>query len=137
MADISVTAASVLASATALVERTGTAGASITAGQVVYKDSSDGLLKLADSNSATAAVRGAYGIALHAASTGQPLAVARRGPVTFNAVLTAGTTYCSSTTAGGICPQADITTGGEVVILGQALSTTSLDLNINDTGVTL
>lgn len=136
MTDIVVTATSVIAANSALVEH-GKAGASITAGQVVYKDSADGLLKLADHDSATAAVRAAYGIALNGGASGQPIAVARRGLITFNAVLTKGTTYCLSGTAGGICPQADVTTGDDLIILGPALSTTVLDLNINDTGITL
>jgi hypothetical protein len=136
MADISVTATSVVAASSAQVEH-GKAGGTITAGQVVYKDAADGLFKLADHDSATAAVRAAYGIALNGAATGQPVAVARRGQITFNAVLTKGTTYCLSGTAGGICPQADVSTGDDLIILGPALSTTVLDLQINDTGITL
>jgi hypothetical protein len=52
-------------------------------------------------------------------------------------VLTPGTVYCLSGTPGGICPLADVTTGDDVIILGVALSTTVLDVQINDTGVTL
>ena len=94
-------------------------------------------LKLADNDSGTAAVRTVYGIALHASLDGQPLSVIKRGPLTLNAVLTAGTTYVLSSTPGGIAPQADAASGDEVVILGVALSTTSLDVNIKNTGVTL
>lgn len=137
MADISVTASAVVASVTALVEHGGKAGATITAGQVVYKDSSDGKFKLADNDSATAAVRTVYGIALHASLDGQPLSVIKRGPLTLNAALTAGTTYVLSSTAGGIAPQADAATGDEVVILGVATSTSVLDVNLKNTGVTL
>ena len=86
MADISVTASAVVASVTALVEHGGKAGATITAGQVLYKDSSDGKLKLADNDSGTAAVRTVYGIALHASLDGQPLSVIKRGPLTLNAI---------------------------------------------------
>jgi hypothetical protein len=136
MADISVTAASVLAGSAALVEHGAKAGVTLAAGQVVYKDAADGLLKLSDSNGASA-LKAAYGITLNGAAANQPVSVVKRGPVTINAVLTAGTTYCSSTTPGGIAPQADITTGGDVIVLGVALSTTVLDVNINDTGVTL
>jgi hypothetical protein len=135
MSDLSVTAASVLAGASALVEHGCRAGATLVAGQVVYKDT-DGLLKLSDSNGA-AALKAVYGITLNGGGASQPISVIKRGPLTLNAVLTAGTTYCSSTTPGGIAPQADITTGGDVIILGVALSTTVLDVNINDTGVTL
>lgn len=136
MSDILVTAASVLAGASALVEHGAKAGATLTAGQVVYKDAADGRLKLSD-NDAAAALKTAYGITLNGASAGQPVSVAKRGPVTFNAVLTAGTVYAVSGTAGGIAPLADVTTGDDVIVLGVALSTTVLDLQINDTGVTL
>lgn len=136
MADISVTAASVVPQGGARVVH-GTAGATVTAGQVVYREASSGKYKLADNDSATAEVRSAGGIALNGASDGQPLAVATAGPVTFNAVLTAGTEYYLSGTAGGIAPRADVTTGDDPVRVGMARSTTVLDIDINDPNVTL
>ncbi len=136
MADISVTVASVLAAASALVEHGAKAGVALTQGQVVYKDSADGKLKLSDNDGGTA-LENAYGITLNAAAANQPVSVAKRGPVTFNGVLTAGTVYAVSGTPGGICPLADVASGDDVIILGAALSTTVLDLQINDTGVTL
>lgn len=137
MADISVTVTAVLAGASAVVEHGGKAGATITAGQVLYKDAADGRLKLADNDNATAAIRAAYGIALNGGATGQPISVIRKGPLTMNAVLTAGTTYVLSSTPGAIAPQTDAASGDEVVVLGTATSTTVLDVLINDTGVTL
>lgn len=137
MADISVTAASVLAGATAVVEHGAKAGATLTAGQVVYKAASDGKLKLADNDNATSEIRSAYGITLNGAADGQPVSVLKKGPLTLNAVLTAGTTYVLSATAGGIAPQADVASGDDVIILGVAKSTTVLEVNIVDTGVTL
>lgn len=134
MADISVTASSVKASGARIVN--GTAGEAITAGQVVYSEASSGKFKLADSDSDTAEVKIAAGIALNGAADGQPVAVATKGDVTFNAVLTAGTAYYLSETPGGIQPAADL--GGEdVVFLGLAKSTTVLALNIQIPGVTL
>ena len=56
MADLTLTAASVLAGSNATT-RLGTAGATITAGQVVYFDDTTNTFKLADTDSATAAVR--------------------------------------------------------------------------------
>ncbi|WP_127524581.1 hypothetical protein [Mesorhizobium sp. Z1-4] len=135
MTDISVTAASVVAGTNAVTEN-GRAGATITAGQVVYKDASDGKFKLADSDSGTAAVKVAYGIALNGAADGQPLSVAKKGDVTFNAVLTAGTAYYLSETAGGIQPQADVASE-DVIFLGLAKSTTVLALDIQIPGVTV
>lgn len=136
MADLSITAASVLAGSNANVER-GTAGATVTAGQVVYKDASTRRFGLADSNSATAGVRAAYGVALNGAATGQPLAVLRSGDVTIGATLTAGVAYYLSDTPGGICPVADVGSGEYPVILGIATSTTVLAVNIQAAGVAL
>lgn len=136
MSDISVTAANVLQGADARVEA-GVFGATITAGQVCYLDSSDGKYKLADHDSATAAVRRPRAIALCGGSNGQPGVFQLSGDITIGATLTAGTTYCLSGTAGGICPQADVTTGDDVVILGVAKSTSVLHLDIQISGVTL
>lgn len=127
MADITITVASVAAGADAVTYQ-GTAGVTITAGQVVYLDSATGTLKLADSDSATAAVRSPFGIALHGSLAGQPLLVQRAGSLTIGATLTAGLAYYLSKTAGGICPVADIASGGYSTILGIATSTTVLKL---------
>jgi len=136
MADISVTAASVVATGATQTE-TGKLGATVTAGQVVYKDPADGLLKLSDNDNASAAIRAAYGIALNGGATGQPATIARKGPVTFNAALTKGMVYCVSGTPGAICPLADVTTGDDTIILGVATSTTVLYLGVVDPNITL
>lgn len=136
MADLTITAANVVAGSGAK-KTTGTAGASITAGQTVYHDSATDTYKLADINSATAAVRNVAGIALHAAAAGQPLAVHTAGPITIGATLTAGVAYYASGTPGGIRPVADNTTGDYPVLLGIATSTTVLNVNIQAAGVAL
>lgn len=138
MADITVTAASVVPGSDAVIDRGGTAGATITAGQVVYKEAASGTYKLADANSATAEVRQPDGIALNGASANQPIAVQTGGSITIGATVVAGTTYVlSSATAGGIAPQADLTTGDDVVILGVATSTSAIKVSIVVSGVTL
>lgn len=134
MADISVTAASVLASGNSQIE-TGRAGEGVTAGQVVYKEAATGLFKLADCDSVTAAVKVPYGIALHASLTGQPLSVLTAGDLTLNAALTGGTPYYLSETPGGIRATPD--TGDSVALLGIAKSTTVLAVRIVVPGVTL
>lgn len=109
---------------------TGIAGASITAGQPLYKDTANSsVLKLADadSSSLTATVAG---IALHAAGTGQPIRYQVTGTITIGATLTAGKIYVASATAGGIAPSADLTTNWRTSILGVATSTTVLTLKI-------
>jgi hypothetical protein len=128
MADLTITAASVLPGSGA-VKETGTAGASITAGQAVYKDASDsGKFKLCDNDSATAAVRAFYGIALHAAGSGQPLTVLKEGPITIGATVAVGTVYMTSSTAGGIAPVADAATGDYVTVIGIGTSTTVIEV---------
>jgi hypothetical protein len=56
MADLTVTAANVISGAGAKIIN-GKSGETIVAGKVVYFDSADSKYKLADNNSATAAVR--------------------------------------------------------------------------------
>ena len=77
MADLAITASQVKAGASA-VEGTGVAGATITAGQSVYEDATDGRIKLADSNLSLAAAK-AKGVALHGALDLDPGDIARRG----------------------------------------------------------
>lgn len=136
MTDISVTASAVVAAAAA-VKESGTAGATITAGQMVYRDPADGKYKLADSNGASALIRTPRGIALNGASDGQPMTIAKSGDITMNAVLTAGVAFYLSDTPGGICPVADIGSGEYATSLGIAKSTTVLTLNITASDVAL
>ncbi|NBW09767.1 MAG: hypothetical protein EBR82_17260 [Caulobacteraceae bacterium] len=129
MADLSITAASVIAG-TDTRRDSGTAGAAITAGQVLAYDSSTATYKLADVNSASAWQRVPVGIALHAASTGQPILFQTGGQITIGATLTLGAAYYASGTPGGIRPAADNVTGDYPALLGIALSTTVLNLDI-------
>jgi hypothetical protein len=137
MADLAITAALVLAGAAAAIDRSRVAGAAITAGQAVYLDSADRKWKLADNNSATAAVRAPHGIALNNAAANQPLAVLTEGPITIGAAVTAGIAYYLSDTPGGICPVADLASGEYPSVLGIAKSATVIDININSAGVAL
>lgn len=136
MADLTLTAANVLAGSNATTNL-GTAGATITAGQVVYFDDTTKTYKLADTDSATAAVRSPAGIALCGAASGQPLMVLTAGDLTLGAVLTAGTAYYLSGNPGGICPVADVAAGDYPVILGMAKSTSVLAIKIVEAGVAI
>lgn len=136
MTDISITAANVVAGAGSNVEH-GTAGTTITAGQLVYRDSSTSKYGLSDSNSATAAVREVRGIALNGAALNQPLAILRSGPITIGGTLTAGVAYYLSDSPGGLCPVADVGSGEYSVLVGIATSTSVLDVNIQASGVAL
>ncbi|TDH35719.1 hypothetical protein E2A64_10305 [Pseudohoeflea suaedae] len=130
MADLTITAANVVSGANAKITH-GTAGETITAGQVVYLDSTTtGRWLLADTDSATAAVRAPGGIALNGASDGQPLAVQESGQITIGATIAAGVAYYLSGTAGAICPVADVASGDYPAIIGIGLSTSVLDIKI-------
>ena len=65
----------------------GTAGATVTAGQTVYKKASDSKFYLADcdktAHDGNAEIDNVYGIALNAASAGQPLCVQKTGTITI------------------------------------------------------
>ena len=112
-------------------------GATISAGQVVYADSSDSnKAKLADNN-ASAATAVVKGIAVTPGVSGGYGYVATGGSIILVGTTAAvGKTYYLGATAGEIIPEADLATGNGVSRLGVASSTTQVDLDINNTGVT-
>lgn len=133
-ADLVITATSVVEGASPERE-TGTAGATITAGQAVYKDSTDSYkLKLADAD-ASLATSQMVGISLHAASSGQPLAYIKGGNLNPGATVTVGTLYVLSDTAGGIRPVADNGSGDYVTIIGVGTTSSNIRLQIYASGV--
>ena len=136
MADLSITAANVVAGSGAQQEP-GVAGVAIAAGQWVYLDPTDSKYKLADNDSPTVAARSPRGIALNSAAANQPLAIARSGPVTLGSGFTPGLAYYLSATAGGMCPVADLGTGKTATLLGMFTSATSFKIAIQESGVTL
>lgn len=134
MVDVTITAANV-AKGTGAQVHYGTAGATITAGQVVYKDTSDGdKIKLADANLNVNAAR-AIGIALHGALAGQPIAYQAGGEITIGGTLVVGGIYVLSGTAGGIAPAADNVTGFFTCVLGVAKTAAILKLGLVSAGV--
>lgn len=136
MANLTITAASVVAGSNAFVQ-SGSFGEAVTAGQVVYKSSTTNKWLLADSNSVTPEARHAIGIALNGGSIDQPVTVQTSGKITVGATLTAGTDYYLSDTPGAICPRADVGSGEYVCLLGLAESTTVLDLSVQFPNVAL
>lgn len=136
MADISITGTNVVPQSNADI-RHGTAGATIAAGEMVYKAAATGLYNLADADSATQEVQETGGMALNGAAVNQPVAVQVSGDVALGAVLTAGSRYYLSSTPGKIQPEADLSTGEEVNLIGLAKSTTVLAIEITRPGVTL
>jgi len=139
MASLTITAANVAAGTNAVIKR-GNAGATITAGQVVYLDTTTtGEWLLVDADAAAAIARGSgqIGIALHGASDGQPLAVQTEGNITIGATMTAGLAYFLSPTPGEIGVYGDVLSGDYVTLVGVSTSTTVLSLLFKYTGVAL
>ncbi len=137
MADLSVTAANVRASANAVIERKYNSGATVAAGEVVYLDANN-TWQLMDSNASAAgnAVGNTRGVALGGGSNGQPIAVATRDSYfTPGATLTNGIAYYASPNACKIAPVADIGSGNYSTVLGIARSTTILNLNPTASGI--
>lgn len=135
MADLTVTAANCVVSGTGQRRFSGTAGETIAAGKSIALDPTSKKYMLADSNSATAALRTPDGIALNSASLNQPINGISEGDLTLGATMTANTPYYQSDTPGGICPIADVGAGEYLAQIGIAKSTTVLSVSIRATGV--
>ncbi len=136
MADLTITASQVLPVSDSTVQAQGTAGATITAGQALYLDSSTNTLKLAQADG-TAAEAAIVGVALVGASSSQPVVYATGGDVTIGAGAAPanGTVYVVSATAGGICPTADVTTSGyRRSLVGTGIGSNKIRLHIVNTG---
>ncbi len=137
MADISITAASVLASAQATIRREFNFGyAAATAGQHVYLDTSN-LWQKVDANAGATGneLTALSGIALNGGGIGQPASVCVADPgFTPGGTLTNGSTVYSSNTAGGITHDVPVT-GVYPRSLGIPKSTTVMNLQPVASGV--
>ena len=121
----------------AVLNTDATYGATIAAGQTVYKDTADAdKWKLADADNTTAtAGSGGIGIAVTPGVDGGKGIVATGGKVILvGTTMAVGTTYIVSDTPGGIKPTADAATGDYVTIVGNASTTTQLDITLVATG---
>lgn len=134
MAAISVTAANVQPGTGALTVQ-GFALEAITAGQVVYRDATTQKFGLADTNSATAGVREAVGIALNSAGINQPVVVQYEGLITIGGTAVAGTPYVLGATAGAINPSTDLVSGWYTSVLGIGVSATQIRMKVLNGGV--
>ena len=132
MADLTITASAVVPAAGSQTTRV-TAGATITAGQVVYMDV-NGVAQLARANSAT--TDDAIGIAVSGSSSGQPLTIVSSGPLSFGSIISTGKIYVlSAAAAGGIAPIDDIAIGDYVTRIGYGLNATQIQVDLNTTSV--
>lgn len=130
MAAVTVTAAEVLPLADTIIDKTRNFGATVTAGQAVYLDTSDNEWKLADANLSAAASK-LGGIAMNGGSDGQPAAVAIGGTIDPGFTVTVGEIYVlGATAAGDINPVADLASGWYVNIVGVGITASILKLAI-------
>lgn len=108
-------------------------GEAISAGMLVYQDSS-GLLWKADCNAAsdtTGLKAKVIGFAAAtAAAAGQKIPVVGTGTITTGNVLTAGIYYLLSGTAGKMCLPSDLVTDDWVCWCARAISATQAKVNI-------
>lgn len=113
----------------------GIAGVALAAGQVCYVNATKEL-DLADANG-TAATALVKGIAMHAATAGQPVTMQRGGEVILGAAaaLVVGGLYVLSSNPGMIAPSGDLAAGHYTTLLGVAVSATNLRLMVSNTGV--
>ena len=134
MADYVITVADVAAQ-TGATYGDGTAGASITQGDVIYIDADDSdKIKPADCTT-SAATAAAKGVALNAAETGQPVRYAKAGSsIDFGTTFTIGAVIVLST-SGAIAPVADLTTADYVTIVGYATTASLATLTLDASGV--
>lgn len=133
MANLSITAASVLPTTTTEEYGVGLAGETVTAGMAVYLKSSDGRYWKAQADG-TAAEAAAVGIAMNNAAAGQALKVSR-GRITIGATVAVGSIYCVSTAAGSIWLSSDLGSSNYVTILGVADSVTTITVRPSATGI--
>ena len=112
------------------------AGGTIAKHDLVYIDTSDNnKVKVADNGAAATAV--VYGMALHAASSGEYVLIATNGArLTVGGGPTAKTRYVLGGTAGESELQSDLSGGEYITEVLLALSTTEIEIDINVTGLT-
>jgi hypothetical protein len=133
VADLVITAANVAPTSNTNIQ-TVTAGAAVTAGQVVYLDTAASYVaKLAYGD--TAAKATVFGVAMNNAASGQPLDVAVGGDITIGATIVTGTAYLLSNptvgSAGGINVTPVVAASAQYpALIGMAVSTTLLRLAI-------
>lgn len=132
MADISITAASVIPGSNAR-RVSKIAASTITAGQLVYQLAA-GTVAPADANGASPLFT-ILGIAENGGGAGQRISVITEDDdLTIGATVAIGDVLIASATAGGIAPVADLTTGWYGTIVGIAKSTSKVVFKIIASG---
>lgn len=127
MADISVTAASVVPATTGNT-RSIIAGETLTAGLLVYRNSADG--RAWKASTASLAASQIIGVTLDGGGAGQPVTVQTSGDYTAGGTVAVGTVYVVSDTGGAIAASADNGAGDFCSVFGIGISTTKIRIGI-------
>lgn len=127
MADISVTAGSVVP-ATSGNTRQMIAGTTLTAGQLVYRNSADGRAWTA--STASLAASQIVGVTLDGGAAGQPVTVQTSGDYTVGGTVAIGTVYGVGDNAGGIAPVSDNGAGDFCSVFGIGITTAKIRIGI-------
>jgi hypothetical protein len=136
MADLAITATAVLKTASTRVQGGGVFGEAVTAGQAVYRKSSDRRWwKARASGTAEEAGSAGLGVALSGGAAGQPASVATGGDVIIGATVAVGAIYGVSANAGGIAPSADLAAGQRLSVLGYGKTAAIVTLDVATTGI--
>lgn len=133
MADLSLTATSVVKYDGASV-RNGVAGEAITAGQALYVNTAGRLMR---ADCATAAKANIVGVALNGGAVNQPIQYIVAGGLNPGATVTVGTIYGVTDTPGGIGPISDRGSSDFVTIIGVAVTSTRINVDIARSGVAI
>jgi hypothetical protein len=102
------------------------AGEAVTAGDAVYRRTSDNAILKTDANAAASALF--FGIAMNSAASGQPVAVQTSGPVNIGGGVAAQTVLVVSPTAGKLMPAEDLAAGDVPCVVGVVLASGLLSL---------
>ena len=134
MADLSITAANVgLTDTVGAVTQNVQVGEAVTQGQPGYLHTDSKYYQTdADAGAPNAA---ATGIFLTPAAADEYAVFLTSGPVDLGATLTVGETYIVSGTKGGIAPIGDAASGWFKTTLGNAITASRLDVDIDASGV--
>ncbi len=135
MADYTITSADVKISGSNVRATTVVAGEAISEGQLVYLDTVSGKYKLALATAEASA--NVVGVSVTSAATDGYFLMQSSRNYFAGTTLVAGDPIYLSATAGAICPHADLASTNYVTLLGHAISTSEIEINIDVTGIAI
>jgi hypothetical protein len=136
MADLTITAANVLPGTGARLLRGTVGDTAVTAGMAVYRGAANSLFYPTE-HGVSVAEANAVGIALNNAAPGQPTTIQAAGDIDIGATVAVGEIYCVSDNQGKIAPEADVTSGNYMTILGVGTAADTIKLGILASGITV